>query len=99
MWVLEIVHNYWFAWAGAGLSSLIAVCTVFRAPLGLEALMIRLNTQALATQAHIIKTQGRLIETQQKLIETQQKLIETREKQLRMEGIMPRDDRDDDEVE
>lgn len=92
MWVLEIVGSCWVAWSCAGLFAVIAVCSVFRAPLGLESLMIKLDTQALATQTHIIKTQERMIETQQKLIETMKR-------QLRMEGINPWEDLDDDEVE
>ncbi len=90
MLLLEIVSRGWFAWTCAGLCLVIAACSVFREPLGIEALMLRLNIHALANQAHIIKTQERLIETQKKI-------IENLTQQLRMTGIIPWHDPLDDE--
>lgn len=84
MFVLDIIHSVWCAWTCAGLSLTIAVCSVFRTPLGLEGWILRLDTQALAHQSNIIKIQERMIATQQNL-------IETLTRQLMLEGITPWD--------
>ncbi len=88
MVVLEVVRSCWFAWTCAGLSSVIAACTVFRSPLGLDALIIRLDSQIIATNAQIIKSQERVIASQQKL-------INELKRRLMVEGILPWDDDDD----
>ena len=53
---LEGIHNVWVAWGCVGLFAVIAVCSVFRLPLGLDALIIRLDSQLIATNSQIIKS-------------------------------------------
>lgn len=80
-----IISSCWFAWSCAAVFAVIALCSIFRSPLGLDALISRLDAQLIYENAKLIKIQERMIETQQKL-------IETRQKQLRLEGIIPWDD-------
>lgn len=82
------LDNVWLAWGSSGVLAIIAFALLFREPLGLNELLIRLDSQAIANQATVIKTQD-------KLIETQRKIIDRLTQQLRMEGLMPWDEPSD----
>ena len=96
------------AWGCAALFAIIAICSFFRRPLGLEALMIKLDTRALGLQSVTIQSQGRLIATQSRLITTLRATIDEFDDRaiaadsalerlkniLRMEGSLPWDEGD-----
>ena len=101
MWqfVYELFECLWFAWGCAGLFLVIALCSVFRSRLGLDALLIRLDTFALSNQAGIIRVQAKLIEAQKRVIADlgddvshAREALEGLKSQMRLAGLLPWDD-------
>ncbi len=87
MWqfVCGLVQSLWFAWGVAGLFLITTLCSIFRTSLGIEGCMLSLMTQTAGTQAGIIKNQ-------QGLIDAQQVIIAACEAEMRLAGLLPWDD-------
>ena len=90
MWafICGISGNCWVAWGAAGTFLVIALCSIFRTPLGIEGCMLWLMVKTVGLQEVVIRDQAALLENRERL-------IATLERQLMLEDIIPWNDADE----